>query len=471
MIVTENKINFNSFEKNIYTACCAAGREMIKKQLENWDDELMLNRDRAIYRHKGKRKTVLKTIMGEVEYERAVYKQNSEDGTKKFVYLLDEVMNLPGSGYMSGLLSEMIAKAACESPYRDAARSISELTGQTISHTAAWNITQEIGERVDTQEQQATQSAAKYCGIGKIETPVLFEEQDGIWLKLQGKDRKAHGKGKEMKVAIAYDGAKKTGEKRYELTNKVACANFENTTKFQKRKEGLIADNYNVDEIEMRFLNGDGAGWIKNSTDDTVHFQLDTFHRNKAITTYVKNPEIREQITQLLYDKKIDMLLDYIEALSNSVIENEEEHENLLKLHTYFANNKEGLVPYYRRGLKIPEPPEGKEYRRMGAMESNVFTLIGNRMKGRRACWSINGGNNLARLLCLKMTGKLSDTLKTLTSAYLPEKYSQEVTTNFSAATIAKSTGIGYDGIKQSIVPSSMKWLKNIALAKPLLDI
>lgn len=33
-------------------------------------------------------------------------------------------------------------------------------------------------------------------------------------------------------------------------------------------------------------------------------------------------------------------------------------------------------------------------------MESNVFTLIGNRMKGRRACWSIDGANNLAVLLC-----------------------------------------------------------------------
>lgn len=33
-------------------------------------------------------------------------------------------------------------------------------------------------------------------------------------------------------------------------------------------------------------------------------------------------------------------------------------------------------------------------------MESNVFTLIGNRMKGRRACWSIDGANNLAALLC-----------------------------------------------------------------------
>jgi len=50
---------------------------------------------------------------------------------------------------MSGLLSELIAKAACESPYRSAARSVSELTRQTISHTAVWNVIQELGSGVD----------------------------------------------------------------------------------------------------------------------------------------------------------------------------------------------------------------------------------------------------------------------------------------------------------------------------------
>ena len=53
---------------------------------------------------------------------------------------------------MSGLLSEMIAKAACEGSYRAAARSVSEMTGQTISHTAAWNVVEQLGERIDVQE-------------------------------------------------------------------------------------------------------------------------------------------------------------------------------------------------------------------------------------------------------------------------------------------------------------------------------
>lgn len=33
-------------------------------------------------------------------------------------------------------------------------------------------------------------------------------------------------------------------------------------------------------------------------------------------------------------------------------------------------------------------------------LQGSIFTLIGNRMKGRRACWSINGANHLALILC-----------------------------------------------------------------------
>jgi len=460
-------------EQEIFKRVCEWGCELLKQALEHCDNKLMLNRDRTVYRHKGPRKTAIKTVMGTVEYERGVYQRKNEDGTKSCVFLLDEAMGKEGSGFMSEMLSEMVVKAACEGSYRSTSRSVSELTGQMLSHTAAWNVVQELGKRVDLQEKQASNAAAAHKGRGTLESPVLFEEQDGIWLNLQGKDRKTHGKNKEMKVAIAYDGAKQTGKKRYELTNKVACANFETVNKFQKRKEGVVAQTYKVDEIEMRLLNGDGAQWIRGAqTDETVHFQLDPFHRNKAIRTYVKNPEMRENITVLLYSKDIGTLLAYIEALSNSV-EDETERENLLALLTYFTNNKDGLVPCHRRGLNLPEPPEGIEYRRMGAMESNVFTLIGNRMKGRRACWSVNGGNNLARLLCLKATKKLSQTLQTLTSVVLPIQYTEEIITNLSPAKVAKSVGKGYNGFSKA-APSpatpEYKWLRDIGALRSFVN-
>lgn len=139
--------------------------------------------------------------------------------------------------------------------------------------------------------------------------------------------------------------------------------------------------------------------------DETAIIQLDTFHRNRAIIENVQNTEMRKEIFRLLYSEQIDLLWAYIEALSNSA-EDEKERVKLLTLIAYFTNNKDGLVGYHRRGLPLPELPEGKEYRRLRTMESTIFTIIGNRMKGGPACRCINGGNNLARLLTLKHTGK-----------------------------------------------------------------
>ena len=469
MSVTEEVIDFNRLEREIFRRCCAAGLETLKKQLEIWDGRLMGTRDRSIYRHKGLRKTVIKTVMGEVEYRRALYERKNADGTKSFVYLLDEAMEKTGSGFMSGVLSSQIAEAVCAGSYRRAAQSVSEMTGQTISHQAAWNVIQALGRRVDAHEGAVAALAAKNRGNGNHEVEVLFEEQDGIWLHLQGPSRKQYGSSYEMKVAIAYDGAREISKNRYELTGKVACANFESVSKFVCRKEGKIAEAYRVDEIKTRILNGDGAQWIKQSIiDDAVVFQLDAFHRNKAIRQYVRNPEMRKRIFKLLYTKQIDNMLDFIETLSNSV-EDEAEEEGLHTLHRYFTNNKEGLVGYHRRGLKLPEPSEGKVYRRLGAMESNIFTIIGNRMKGGRACWSIDGGNNLARLLTLKHTKRLHETLDGLTSWVLPAKYAEEVTVKISPRQIPKQTGKGYEGCHGAAFPSTpeYKWLREMGKVKP----
>lgn len=471
MSLTEKVVDFKSLEQKIHKMVCRWGCELLKQVLESYDSELSMERDRKEYRHKGSRTTTIKTVMGEVEYKRAVYQHLHADGTKRSVFLLDEALGMDSYGLISGNLAEMIALSACEGTFRSAARAVSDLTGQSISHTAAWHVVQELGERVDRQEQRAANAAAAHKGVGTRKSKLLFEEQDGIWLNLQGNDRKIYGKSREMKLAIAYDGAKQTGKTRFALQHKVACASFEAVGAFQKRKEGVIAETYDIDEIEMRFLNGDGAQWIRQSqTDETVHFQLDPFHRNQAIRQWVNDEDMRKQIMEWLYAKDIDGLLLYIEACSNSV-EDEAERKNLLSLLTYFTNNKDGLVPCHRRGLDLPPPPKGVEYRRMGCMESNVFTLIGNRMKGRRACWSIKGGNHLARLLCLKATQKLSETLSALTSLVLPEKYSEEITVNLSAKKVPLREGMGYNGFRNIEVPSSLPWLKALSALAPLSEI
>jgi len=450
--VAEKTIDFNRLEKEIFAECHKLGCDTLKKILQDYDRNLMKARDKKKYRHKGHHKTVVKTVMGEVEYERAIYERKNEDGTKSYVYLLDAAMGIKGNGFMSGLLSGQIADAVCAGTYRRAAQSISEMTGQRISHQAAWDVAQQLGAAVDKQEEQLAALVGRNEGADRQITKILFEEKDGIWLSLQGKSRKQYGKSHEMKVAIAYDGAEPIGKKRYRLTNKVAAANFESAGKFNKRKEGIIANAYNTDEIEIRIVNGDGANWIKGGIDDTAHFQLDTFHRNKAIVKAAPDEGSRKTMFKLLYSKKIDDLLMYIDALANSV-EDEDQEEKLRNLHTYFTNNREGLISYKRRGLDLPKAPVGKEYRGMGAMESNIFSIIGSRMKGGRACWSIAGGNNLARLLTLKHTGKLHATLNNITNWILPERYAEEVTMTSSKS--PKYDGSGYEPPRTGTFPAT----------------
>jgi len=461
-------INFKDFERMAQRICYEFGRELIKELLEEWDCYLMHSRDKAVYEHVGKKRTTIKTVIGEVVYYRAQYEYIDEDGKKCYVFLLDAAMGLDSVGHFSELMRETIVQACCASPYREAARSVSEMTGQHISHTAAWNVVQAVGKQIDEQELREAELAVRDEGTGKLETKVLFEEQDGISLSLQGESRKEHGERKEMKVAIAYDGAEKTGKTRYKLTNKVASASFEGVDDFVSRKEGVIASVYNVDEILMRFLNGDGAGWIKRSqTGEEVHFQLDQYHRNKAIIEYVSDLEARELIRETLRSEDIDLLLHVIEVEALSA-DDEKVRENYMKLHTYFQNNRDGLVPCHRRGLEIPDPPDGKEYRRMGAMESNVFTIVGNRMKGHRKNWSIEGGENLARLLCLKFTGRLAQALDNLAACVLPERYSEELAIELSAAKVPLREGKGYNGFRKAMIPSTQKWLKEIAAVRPV---
>jgi acylphosphatase len=468
--IDQNCIKISEIEKKIYDYCKNLGCEMLKTMLESIDDNIMIERDRTKYRHKGKSKTVLKTIMGEVEYERVIYACKTDDNKTYHVHLLDELLGFKNVGFISELLAEKIAEQTCEMAYRKAAKAVSEMTGQTISHTGVWNVTQALGQKINEQEQNAAKLAKSNNSSGCEISKLLFEEQDGVWLNLQGKDRKNHGCKKEMKIGIAYKGARKTGKKRYNLVGKVACANFEESNKFYARKEGVIGAVYNLDEIEMRVLNGDGASWIKRSVADVnVHYQLDTFHRNKAITTYVKDEEAQKLIRKLLYTKEISLMFEVIEAYSNSTSD-EKEKENFLQLLTYFQNNKDGLIAYHRRGLDLPPPPDGLEYRRCGAMESNVFSIIGRRMKRNRTNWSIKGGNNLAGLLTLKSCGKLNDTLRNFVHTVLPEKYEEQVQTILSAGRVQKSVGMGYNGMKQASFSNTPPWLRNISAFKSICE-
>ena len=406
-IITENGVTFKELEKNIFSWICEIGRQFTGEFLERYDQKLMRERDKRKYRHKGIRQTTVKTVYGEVTYSRVVYEVTEEDGTRRFVYLLDETLQLENVGLVSANMAELLVKGITELSYRACAAKVSEMTGQSISAAGVWNIIQALGEKVCEEEKELVESHKEGRVHGEKEVPVLFEEADGVYINLQGKDRKQNGQDKaEMKVAIAYDGWKKTGKDRYALPDKVVVAGFAKAKEFHAYREAAIAEKYNLDEVSQRILNADGASWIKKVKDKSTCFQLDPFHRNKAVKEKIHNRQAVEDILKLLEEEKIEEVFGYLERYRNSLWD-EGEVRDAEELIRYYESNREGLLPYQSQGLELPEHPEGLEYRNMGTMENHVWSVIARRMKHNHTSWSKQGGNHLAKILAKKCSGRL----------------------------------------------------------------
>ena len=122
------------------------------------------------------------------------------------------------------------------------------------------------------------------------------------------------------------------------------------------------------------------------------------------------------------------------------------------------------MTGLYERGIKIPETrmPGVIHHAHLGSMESNIFTIIGNRMKGGRCCWSIRGANNLASLLCLKHTTGLDGLFTGLAPSLLPEPVWIDTGRPTSASETPRSAGAGTEFYYRTSLPD-YPWLKDLA--------
>lgn len=446
-IVKEELISFKEFEKKIFAYVCALAREITAQFLESYDSELAENRDRKLYRNKGKRKTSIKTVYGEVEYSRNVYRMETEEGQAAHVFLLDQAMRMDKIGLFSTNLVEKIALTVTECPYRVTADIISSTCGQSISAGGIWNMMQRLGERIVEEETYAVNQMKAGQAEGEKSVPVLFEEMDGVWLSMQDRHHKKMKK-QEMKVFTMYEGwdAQKEKEGRSTLVEKVVFAGMEKSTEFHEKREACICRKYKEDEIGQRILNGDGGSWIGEPYDPDTICQLDRYHIYQEILRKIRDKEAQSEIRRLFEEEKIEEMLEYIEIYACSV-ESPEEKEKASKkareLYRYLRNNKEGLLPYQKRGITIPEPVEGIIYKGMGIQENQNCSVVTLRMKNRRMRWSVKGANNFAKALYRKENRELLETIERYTDGLIITKQMEETIETLSAARAPKKDGKG----------------------------
>ena len=414
-IVTEEEIKFNNLEKKIFKFVCNFGCLIIKLILESYDRKIMKARDTKKYRHKGLRKNTIKTVMGEVEYVRAMY-EVEEEGIKKRVYLLDEKLHINTEGKASeNLVEKIVETVPITDSYRKAETVLKETTNATLSFEWIRNIVVKLGDKITKKEKEERKMLDKgQLVAGLKEIIALFEEADGLWINLQGKDRKERlekNKKKcekenkefnpkqkiktELKLHVMYEGWKKD-DKRHPLINKQYIAGMMKPKEIKKLRDARVYQQYDVEKIKLRVVNGDGAKWTKGITVKGGIYQKDQFHIMQEIVKDVPK-EYRNIIEELVKSKQYDKIEKAIEGLK---VELGGEYKAVKKLNTLQSYLSSGLERY-QDIVEVPEAPEGVEYRNMGTQESQIFSKLKKRFCSGRKAFSEHGANALAKICVL----------------------------------------------------------------------
>lgn len=114
------------------------------------------------------------------------------------------------------------------------------------------------------------------------------------------------------------------------------------STEFHEKREAHIRKKYNADEIGQRILNGDVGGWIKESYDPDVIFQLDRYHVYQEILRKISDKKAQKEIRELFDADNLEEMLEHIQIYATSV-ESPDEKDNrskkAIELYNYLHNN------------------------------------------------------------------------------------------------------------------------------------
>ncbi|MFC0903388.1 UPF0236 family transposase-like protein [Clostridium sp. MT-14] len=198
IILDELELNFNNIEEEVYGIVCEAGLSRIKLMLENVDNLILESRNTKRYRYKFKTEKTIQTIMGDLTFSRRYY---IDKYNNRGVFLMDDALNLNLVGRTSENLIEKMIDTAVDSSYRKSAAKIEKSTLTKVSHQTIKNKADYFGSAIEKIENNRVTKYLKGELRGKREVNVLFEEKDGVYLKIQGKKNK-----QELKVGKIYEG-------------------------------------------------------------------------------------------------------------------------------------------------------------------------------------------------------------------------------------------------------------------------
>ena len=447
-MISNEKVNFNSLEQNIYKKMMELGRNLIKDELKLIDKLIKQYRDKEVFKIKDSQKTTIKTRLGEIEFFRRRYEMEI-NGARKTIYLLDELLEINNIGQYSQSVVEMVIREITKKSYRETAKTVSEDTDSAISYTAVRNIVLELGEKIKRLEEEKIKLYADGKIEGAKEAEYVFCEHDGIYIKKQ-KSKKSKGKKKckvkhfkkkkgkknrngiELKIAVIHEGKEPRYTNDYKLKNKIIVGTASKASDLKRIEDAVIGTTYKEYKIKNIIINGDGADWTGSIVEGAKEiFQLDMAHVQKKIYMAVSDKEYQKKMQEVVYTESPE---DIFSLIYNYKVELETDNkiaelEKVKELEEYLRNNERGILRYqYKIGYTQKQIEENQEkLPTLGSEESQMYCVCRDRMKKNRTSWSPIGAEAILKVIMNKMNGTIKEIITRKAEEKIKEELAQRI--------------------------------------------
>ena len=402
-IQVDCEVSVSNLEDGLGRALKEIGRQVLATCIGGLDGELR-GKIPEQWRNMGTEGRRILSSLGWVSYRRRVYQDEAGRRRKP----VDEMLGIERYARDSPRVREMGAWLASEGTYRQAARQLSWLIQEKVDASTIQRMVWQVGNRIaDGEEAERIRMFRQGEEVkpGQVRAPVLYGESDGVWLHLQGEERRSV----EVRVATMYSGKRRIGENRNGLENRLCYAAI--GVKSEAWREHLLWAAhrfYDLSHTDLLITGGDGNQWVRSSFnrfDIRQEFVLDRFHLSRAARRAFKDKTKAMRIVKQMRREGLPAVRDKLRQVIDEA--EEDRKKKLIDFLKYVQNHQDGLLDLeYRDPAYSPAT--------LGTIEGNLDKLVVQRMKGRGRCWRLRGARAMVALCRHK------ETLKELAFPYLP---------------------------------------------------
>lgn len=378
---TDHPERFAELEQTVSELSNRAAADFLAMTLTQTDDLIRENgRRKSQYNiHRRDSRTLITTV-GDVTFQRTLFQDRE---TKKYRYLLDEMIRLPAHERFSSQAEAKVLSEAEVHSYQHAADSLC-IGEQKISKTAVMEKVHGITEELpEPSVPEGEKKCCEYLYIEADEDHIHRQkcgEKDGIITgKLiylsEGRDEVC--KGRKVLIEPHYHGGLYAGS--------------EANRRLWEEVENYIEEHYDTDHLKRVYINSDGGGWIRAGKDyiDKSVLVADRFHLMKYINRVSnlteKKKKTKERFYRYIYK---DQLISVKKLLTR--IENRTGREDVIEeVRTYFIKNWDSIQRAFHDKKVLGCSAEG-----------HVSHVYSERMSSRPMGWSETGSDRMCRLRC-----------------------------------------------------------------------